>query len=135
MRRDNAPVNPASLQDLERGEEDLGAPFVVFDFEHRDALEVARLYGELALDLMDHPAQRMLLLSGARTPDGHAALRDALTVVLRYAGVPLAARLALLPQTPHAALVYGRLAHEFAGVGFNVRVFQSEAEALEWLCR
>jgi hypothetical protein len=107
--------------------------YVRVDFGGCNSAELSAVYRAFAAFCVDHTVSRALLKAGDDYPHGHYALRDALTIMARVAGIRPDFKLALIPSTRPIEMVYREAQRHLRAAGFNAWVFGTENEALDWL--
>lgn len=103
------------------------------DFGSCNSTELAAVYQAFAAFCLDNKVTRALLKAGDDHPNGHYALRDALTTMARFAGIPADFKLALIPSTRPIEAVYREAQGHLRAAGLNAWVFAAENEAVDWL--
>lgn len=98
-----------------------------------DAREVAWLYRELAVRLLETEASGVLVLSGSASPEGHVVLWDVLETVRHHGGIRSTFRIAVVPETPRARWVFTQIQLPFRNAGIAMEIFDSETAARAWL--
>ena len=107
--------------------------YVRVDFGSCNAAELPEVYQAFASFCLDRKATRALLKAGDDFPNGHYALREALTTMAQFAGIPADFKLALLPSTRPVEAVYREAQVHLRASGLNAWVFTAEDEAVDWL--
>lgn len=109
------------------------AGYVRIDFGSCNVPELTATYRDFADLCIGTGVDRALLAAGDNEPEGHRQLRELLWAVARTAAIPPDFKLALVPSTPAIAEVYREAQQTFRAIGLNAWVFDTVAEALEWL--
>jgi hypothetical protein len=87
----------------------------------------------LAMACIRHSVDRVLVDATDCDPEGHFALRDALTALM-LAGMPPGFRLALVTDVSHFEAFYG-LQHDLHWLNIPLRCFEDAGDAQAWLLR
>ena len=106
--------------------------YLSVDCEHRDARELAELYRALAVKCIATQADRLLVKASHCRPEGHQALRDALTTIV-LAGMPSGFRLAMVTAIPSIRSFFLELQGDLRRLNIDVALFAEERAAVEWL--
>ena len=104
------------------------------EFAYGNATEIGELFRALAVACIKKPVTRVLVIAGDDEPAGERALRDALTAMV-LAGIPDGFRLAVVAALPRVMRTYRNAPGDFTAAGIPTRLFEGEAEALQWLER
>lgn len=103
------------------------------DFGSSDGFELSATYRSF-LDLcLGMRLNCALLQAGDNEPSGHRQLREMLSAMARTAAIPPDFKLALVPSTPAIRAVYRETQHALRAIGLNAWVFDTVADAEEWL--
>jgi hypothetical protein len=107
--------------------------YVRVDFASGSCEETSATYRSFSDLCIGRPVSRALLEAGDNDPLGHTRLRDALEAMARAAAIPQDFKLALVASTLPVHAVYCEAQQSLRAAGVNAWVFDSGAEALEWL--
>lgn len=102
------------------------------EFGHSSFGEIAEAYRAMAVSCIRQDVTRVLIVIGDGDREGEQALRDAMTMMV-LAGLPTGFRLALVAHAPRARAVYRNARSDFNAAGVSTRMFDSEADAAQWL--
>jgi hypothetical protein len=95
--------------------------------------EVMATYRATVITSLRKGLRRVLVTSLDFQPDEvHEAVRSSIRM-LALAGPPPGHRIALVARAPSTAAIYGSTAAMAQGLGLDVRHFDTEKQALEWL--
>jgi len=103
------------------------------DFGSGNRADIAETYRSFADLCIGRPVSSALLKAGDNDPLGHARLRDALEAMARAAAIPEDFKLALVASTAPVHAIYREAQRALRATGVNAWVFDSGAEAVEWL--
>lgn len=103
------------------------------DFNSCDSLELCETYRSFVDFCLGTQLSRALLQAGDNEPAGHCQLREMLSAVARTAAIRPDFKLALVAAKPSIQAVYREAQQALRAIGFNVWVFDTVAEAVEWL--
>jgi len=107
--------------------------YVRVDFGACDRLELFETYRSFADLCMSKQVNGALLQAGDNAPEGHRQLREALWAMARTVAFAPDFKLALIASTPSIEAVYRETQQALRAVGLNAWVFDTVAEAVEWL--
>lgn len=110
-----------------------GFPVVVIDFRKGNGNGPFAAYEDFGVRCFEHVPDRVLLWAGEEEPDIHYTLSDVLLTVSRSVRAPLGMKLALVSPFRSVAEVGYAMQRELLEVGCELRVFETEVEALGWL--
>lgn len=85
-----------------------------------------------AIECLTRQINRVLVDATGCEPEGHYALRDALTTML-LAGIPSRFGLALVTEAPRVRALFRDLQRDLRALHVSAMVFEREDEALDWL--
>lgn len=101
---------------------------------HSVPSEVSELYRMLAVECVEKQIDRVLVKAANCSPEGHLALRDALTVMI-LAGIPSGFRLAMVTDMARVQHLFLELQGDLRRLSIHLALFTDEANAVEWLLR
>jgi len=107
--------------------------YLQVDFGSCDGFELSATYRSFVDICLGTQLNRALLQAGDNEPSGHRQLRELLSAMARTAAVPADFKLALVPSTPAIKAVYREAQHALRAIGLNAWVFDTVADAVEWL--
>lgn len=87
---------------------------------------------DLAVECLEREMKRVLVRATSSDPEGHRALRNALTAML-LAGIPTGFRLALVADEPRVWALFADLERELLSLKVLARAFVRESDAVDWL--
>ena len=109
------------------------AEYLRVDFNSCDSLELCETYRSFVDFCLGTQLNGALLQAGDNEPAGHCQLRELLSAVARTAVMRPDFKLALVASRPPIQAVYREAQQALRGIGFNVWVFDTVPEAVEWL--
>jgi hypothetical protein len=109
------------------------ADYMAVEFGGCNSSELSQIYCLFADLCVRWHVHSALLKAGDDQPEGHRGLRDALRSIGDTGGIPWDFKLALVPGTPRIEAVYRETQRELRLAGLNAWVFDSAAEAVDWL--
>ena len=103
------------------------------DFNSCDFLELSETYRSFVGFCLGTQLNGALLQAGDNEPAGHRLLGELLSAMARTAVIRPDFKLALVASKPPIHAVYQEAQHALRAIGFNVWVFDTVPEAVEWL--
>lgn len=109
------------------------AGLLMVDCGCRDgARDVPALYRAFAAECLAKQIDRVLVKAADCSPDGHYALRDALTVML-LAGMPSGFKLAMVTGKARIHSFFLELQRDLQRLSIDLALFADEEQAVKWL--
>lgn len=107
--------------------------YLLVDCDRREGTRaVSELYRGFAVECVTKHINRVLVKAADRGPEGHYALRDALTVML-LAGIPPGFKLAMVTGVAHVQPFLLELQRDLRHLSIHLALFADEQQAVEWL--
>ena len=108
------------------------AQYIAVDCRNADTRMWSERTRAFAVACIEQKANRVLIDATDCDPDGHYALRDALTTII-LVGVPSGFRLALVTNVSRLQALFGTLQRDLQWLQIPARCFAEDSEALAWL--